>query len=395
MGAFRKILCILCIISACVYSSYAQVSNLYTISTTIEFTINTDNIIQNTNYHNYVNKIVPIIEENKDNIDYILLIGSASPEGNYNANIKLANKRADKIYSYISNIVASSKIIKNNNYDLFLMKTGLDESDYTKLRATYIEIHFIKEAENINSPTKTDTVYIEKKDTVHIEKKDTVHYTTIENNYYVYQHKEENEKPIIGIYNDIPSDLLLRLNIGFELYFNQMSFFIEGSFSNWDLFGKIYNIDIWNTGFRKYFNYDYDKWFTGIYGNAGYFDTELFGDIGKVGFLYGGGLELGYTFSLKHNWKISPIIRIGLFEKVYYADYYYVEGGNINIVFNNYRNGKTNTPDETSSITVENNKVMINKVITKEFMENSNKAYYIGPTFIGLILKKDFLIKTK
>jgi hypothetical protein len=388
MGVLRKILCILCIISACVCSSYAQVSNLYTISTTIEFTINTDNIIQNTNYHNYINKIVPIIEENKDNIDYILLIGSASPEGNYNANIKLANKRADKIYSYISNIVASSKIIKNNNYDLFLMKTGFDESDYTKLRATYIEIHFLKQIKDINYPIKKDTVYIEKKDTVYYN-------TTIENNYYIYQNKEQNYKPIFGIYNDIPSDLLLRANIGFELYFNQMSFFIEGSFSNWDLFGKIYNIDIWNTGFRKYFNYDYDKWFTGIYCNAGYFDTELFGDIGKVGFLYGGGLELGYTFSLKHNWKISPIIRIGLFERVYYADYYYSESGNINIIFGNYSNGKINGNNEQSQTQVENNKIMVNKVITKEFIENSNKAYYIGPTFIGLVLKKDFLLKTK
>lgn len=387
MNFLKKIVCIFFIILSCVISSYAQENYSYTLSTTIEFTINTDNIIQNQNYNYYLNEIIPTMEKNKNDIESILLIGSASPEGNYNANIILANKRADKIYSYISRIVSKNKIIINNDYSFFLQKTGLDESDYTKLRATYVEIHFFKKNENINLPSKTDTIYI--------EKKDTVHYTTIENNYYIYQYdKKQNKKPILGIYNDIPFDLLLRANIGVELYFNKMSFFIEGSFSNWPIFGKTYNIDLWYTGFRKYFNYDYNKWFIGIYGNVGYFDTELFGDIGKVGFLYGGGLELGYTFSLNHHWKISPIIRIGLFERIYYANYYYTEQGNINISFNNYNNGKI---DNTENIYYnKNNKlsiITIDKVITKDFFENSNKAYYIGPTFIGITIKKDFLIK--
>lgn len=389
MGAFRKILCILCIISACVYSSYAQVSNLYTISTTIEFTINTDNIIQNTNYHNYINKIVPIIKENKDNIDYILLIGSASPEGNYNANIKLANKRADKIYSYISDIISSSKIIKNNNYDLFLMKTGFDESDYTKLRATYIEIHFLKNINNINQPKKII-------DTVYIEKRDTVYYTTqIENNYYYYKEKELG-KPVFAVYNDLTSDLLFRVNIGTEVYFNKMSFFIEGSFSNWPILGKAYNIDVWHTGFRKYFNYDYDKLFVEVYANAGYFDTEILSEVGKIGILYGGGLGIGWVFNLCPHWKLYPIIRLGIFEKVYYADYYYTEQGNINISFGNYSNGQiNNNPGDQGGQSNNNVVITTSKTITKEFLQNSNKAYYFGPTYVGIVLKKDFCINKK
>ena len=236
-------------ILSCVISSYAQENYSHNLSTIIEFVINTDNIIQNQNYNYYINEIIPSIERNKENIESILLIGSASPEGNYYSNLTLANKRADKIYSYISKIIPKEKIIKNNDYNLFLQKTNLDESYYPRLRATYLEVCFIKD----NKETQKDTVCIEKKDTVYIEKKDTVYNNTnITNNYY-FQQKEKVGKPILGIYNNLLSDLILRPNIGFELYFSKMSFFIEGSFSNWPLFGKTYNIYHWNTGFRKYF----------------------------------------------------------------------------------------------------------------------------------------------
>ena len=375
----------------CGLNAYAQTTDYsYNISTTIEFSINTDNIIQNSNYQYYVNEVIPYIFENKDNIDRILLIGSASPEGNYNANIKLANKRADKIYSYISNIVPSYKIIKNNDYNLFLEKTGLDESDYRKLRATYIEVYINRNIDNSESSQK-DTVYV--RDTVTVLKETL-------NNYYYYETEkiinDNHNRSVFAVYNDLTSDLLFRVNLGTEVYFNKMSFFIEGSFSNWPILGKTYNIDVWHTGFRKYFNYDYDRLFIEAYANAGYFDTEILSEVGKIGILYGGGLGIGWVFNFCSHWKLYPIIRFGIFERVYYADYYYTEQGNINISFGNYSNGQiNNNPGDQGGQSNNNVVITTSKTITKEFLQNSNKAYYFGPTYFGIVLKKDFCINKK
>lgn len=187
-----------------------------TLSTTIHFVVNTDRIIEDGNYLYYVNEIIPTIENNSQNIECILFIGSASPEGNKDINIKLAEKRANKAYSYMSNFVPASKILKTNNYALFLEKTHLREDDYTKLRATYVEVIF-KEKQR-------DVVYIEKHDTLYKE--------TVYNYYKETVVNTTHNKPIISIYNDLLSDLLFRVNVGSEIYFNKLSFFIEGSFSN-------------------------------------------------------------------------------------------------------------------------------------------------------------------
>lgn len=380
MSTFRKILCILCIILACTYSSYAQVNNLYTISTTIEFSINTDNIIQNTNYYNYVNKIIPIIKENKDNIDYILLIGSASPEGNYNANIKLANKRADKIYSYISTIVTRDKIIVTNDYHLFLQKTGYDESDYRKLRATYVGVSF----KYPKQKEKVDTLYVEKV----VEKIDTL-----------FINKKKNTQLIFSIYNNILGDLLMRPNVGFEFYFNQFSFFLEGSFSNWKIYDKLYDIDFWHTGFRKYFNDNYNKMFVELYGRTGHFDTELFCEYGNgvFGMFYGGGIGIGYKFNIGKHWKISPILRLG-FDNFKFLDYYSKDTGQIDVSFTTYVDGRSTNGDKNGVVATNKNGDLIylqNKSIGKSFIDNSYNVYWFGPTYIGITIQRDFFINKK
>lgn len=185
------------------------------VSTTIQFKVNTTTIIENENYEYFKNSVIPEII-NKD-VEKVLIIGAASPEGNYEKNLKLAEKRAEKIYSHISSIVPRNKIIVNNDYSLFLNKTGLDETDYTKLRASYIEI-FLKPREKIQK----DTVYV----------RDTVYQNNIYNYYYTEIQKDIHNKPVFSVYNDLLYDLLFRLNIGTEVYFKKMSFFIEGSFSD-------------------------------------------------------------------------------------------------------------------------------------------------------------------
>ena len=374
---FRKICCIIVISLISMLQIRAQ-EKLF-IDGTVEFVVNTDVPVKNENYYHFINETLPYLRNNVDDIESVILIGSASPEGNYNHNVHLANIRAEKLYSYMESFLPRAKIVIDNDYSLFLKKTGLDESDYQKLRATYIEVKLSKDKKE---PKVSDTIVVE--------------YKNIWNTELVFQPIFVNEKkddcvPVFSVYNDLLSDLLFRANIRAEVYFNKMSFFVEVSFSAWKFIGKTYNIDVWHIGFRKYFNNDYNKLFIEINANAGYFDTDLFGSC-KFGVLYGGGVGCGYVFSLKHHWKIYPIIRFGLFERVYYSDYN--SDGNINVSFGNYTNWKTNgTGDTTTNNGV--NGVPVNKVINNDFFEKSNKAYYIGPTYVGIVLKKDFCVNKK
>lgn len=378
MKLFKKIL-VISILFVVAFSGYSQ--NKDVITATVEFVVNTNDFVRNRDYECFINELVPYIKDNARDIESIILIGSASPEGSIQHNTHLAKIRSEKIYSYIKEYVPKSKIVVNNNYDLFLSKTGFDECNYDRLRATYIELHFRKLI-----PEKETVI-----DTVYVDRRDTIYKETINNFNYYIPIEHTNGKPVLSVYNDLLSDLLFRVNIGAEVYFNKMSFFVEGSFSNWKIVGKTYNIDFWHIGLRKYFNNEYDRLFIEINANAGYFDTDLFGS-GKFGVLYGGGVGCGYVFSLKHHWKIYPIIRFGLFERVYYSDY--KADGNINISFGNYTNWRTNGTGDTTT----NNGVTgepVNKVINNDFFEKSNKAYYIGPTYVGIVLKKDFCVNKK
>ena len=374
---FTKATCIVMMLFLDLFQMRAQ-ETLF-IDGTVEFVVNTDEVVKNGNYYRFINETLPFLRKNAKDVESVILIGSASPEGRYNHNVYLADIRAEKIYSFMRGFIPRTKLIIDNDYRLFLRKTGLDDSDYTKLRATYIEVKLTKEKQ---VPTVvTDTVYIEKRDTI---------YKDVVKEVYKPVNCCETGKPVFAVYNDLLGDLLFRANIGAEVYFNKLSFFVEGSFSNWNLVGKTYNIDVWHIGLRKYFNNQYNKLFIEINANAGYFDTDLFGS-GKIGILYGGGVGCGYVFSLGRHWKISPVFRLGLFEKIYYADYNPADG-NINVSFGNYIDGKTNN---TNSTTPTNNAYVevVNKSITSDFIKKSNKAYYIGPTYVGVVLKRDFCIK--
>lgn len=179
---------------------------------TIQFKVNTTTIIENENYEYFRNTLIPeIIDKNVENV---LIIGAASPEGNYEKNLKLAKDRAEKVYSHISDIVPQNKVIINTDYNLFLSKTGLDESDYKKLRATYIEV-FLKSKDVIK-----DTVYI----------RDTIYNSNTFNYYINNTYQEKHSTPVFAVYNDLITDLSFRINLEAEVYFKKMSFFVEGAF---------------------------------------------------------------------------------------------------------------------------------------------------------------------
>lgn len=327
---------------------YAQKSNEYTVSTTIEFVKNTDVIVQNENYWFYMTYVIPEIIKNRSDIESVLLIGSASPEGDYDRNVVLSNKRANKIYSYISKFVPKNKIIKDNNYSLFLNKTGLTEIDYQKLRATYIEVRF-------TNKSIVDTVYVTN------EKINTVTDTVFVKNL------NKEERLVLSLSNDVVSDLLINPNIGLELYFAKMSLFIDGMFN----YRK--DLNVWHSGLRKYFNSNYNKVFIGLYGRFGLFDlNDVYGD------LYGGGLEIGYKFDLGHHWKIYPIIRVG-YDRLNYIG----PSGNGSISFGEYVPGQIDYVKNVETTTSNINSV------------SNYTADYFGPTYIGITIQRNFYIKRK
>ena len=373
------------------------------ISGTIQFQINTDIIVKDSDYYRYVEEIVPEIKRRSEEVDCINLIGSASPEGRKERNIELANLRANKIYSYISRVIPKNKIVVNNDYDLFLDKTGYDEwTNYTKLRATYIEVRFKEKEEKKEEP---------KKDTTIITSNPVVNNYYYNYNYYYYGESQVASKDstvtidnrivdkrlAVSIYNNLIEDLVARPNIGVEVYFAGMSLFLDGSFSCGRVLGKENNIYYWNLGFRKYFNSDYSKLFIEAYGNGGYFDNNLFTEVGKYGMFLGGGFGVGYKFKLGRHWKIYPHIRLGILSfrfKDYYSD---VSNGGIDVSFGNYTDGRT----QGSSQTIEHESkssggIIVNdRIINSEFFKTALKGYWIGPTYIGLTIQRDFYITRK
>lgn len=196
---------------------------------------------------------------------------------------------------------------------------------------------------------------------------------------------------VFSLYNNLAADVLCRPNIGGEVYFEKLSFFIEGSFSNYKFWGNEYDIDAFYLGFRKYFNDKYDKVFVELYSKSVYFDTDIFMNVGKYGYIFGGGGGIGYKITLKYNWKIYPLIRFGV-DRIYYKPYYQ-ENGNIDISFDPYINGRTDNGISHEDITSGNNIIYNTRKIDKDFFNTCTKGYWVGPTFIGIVIQKDFYFK--
>ena len=377
------------------FSLPIPISSQELITGTIQFQINTDTIIKDSDYNRYINEIVPEIKRRSEEVESISLIGSASPEGNKKRNVELANLRANKIYSYISEVVPKEKITVNSDHGLFLNKTGYDEfTDYTKLRATYIEVKFKDTGEGI-APAESAS-------------------GSTTNNYYTYNIYIGNEKDnpsqrtsigrtnndqlALSVYNSVTEDLLVRPNIGIEVYFSNMSFFLDGSFSTGKFLGKENSIFYWNTGFRRYFNEDFSKFFIELYGHCGYFDTNLFTNVGKYGIFFGGGFGVGYKIRLGKHWKLSPHIRLGILSlrfKDYYTD---ASDGGIGVSFGTYVDGRTRTDSQTAeqdSKSTGNSIIVNDRTMNTDFFNSCLKGYWLGPTYIGIIIQRDFYIKKK
>ena len=271
------------------------------LSTTVEFVVNTDNIIPNEKYSYYMDVILPVIKQN--DVESILLVGSASPEGNKERNKYLAKIRAEKIYSYFKDVIPENKIEVVNNYDLFLQKTGFTEKDYKKLRATYIEVYTTPKPIRDTIHTR-DTIY-------HYEV-----YTLLDTIYL-----KPKIIPILAVKTNLASDITTTLNAQAELYTHLwgLSLEFDYTFPWWhkdydDYF--YYQILNGTTGIRKYINNKYIGHWIGIYANTAIYDICFWNkDKGWQGELYGAGIGYGYIFQNQKypRLKFEPYIRVGWF----------------------------------------------------------------------------------
>lgn len=325
----------------------------FTHGQTIEFVVNTDSIIQNESFNYFTTSVLPYVSEHREEVAYVLITGSASPEGNRQRNIELATKRAEKLESFLKDIVPKERIVSQ-----IVETPQADRENYPKLRSASIDIHYIKR----------DTVYEEKVIYKEIVKTDTI--------------IQEFKKPelVFSLYNDLLEDLLLLPNIGVDVRIKNYSIFIDAAYSKSPVFGKQQQLILWNTGFRTYGNKENKGLFIEAYGRAGYFDIEM---IEKFGVFYGCGVGIGYKVDLLGPWKIYPLVRFGV--DWFNFNTYYSNGGGINITFGRYVDANSNQEEIITN----------DKVIDKQFFNDCYKATWFGPTFIGITIQRDFYLNKK
>lgn len=317
----------------------------------IEFVVNTDSIIENESFDNF-KRMLPYVLEHSMEVNYVLITGSSSPEGNSKHNNKLATQRANKVQSFLKESIPEERIIIQ-----VIEPPETDAKNYPKLRSASIEINI--------SPR--DTIY--KKIVIENTKVDSI----------IVLPQKQDRILLFSLYNNILSDILLTPNIGIDFRIKRVSLFIDTYYSDLTILDKKYQFILWNTGLRTYGNKENKGLFIEGYAQGGYFDFEI---VEKYGIFYGCGIGIGYKIDLLGPWKIYPELRFGV-DWINYNNYYLDNG--INVTFGTYIDANGN----------DNEIITNNKIINKHFFNNCNKATWFGPTFIGLTIQRDFYLNKK
>ena len=270
----------------------------------IEFVVNTITVVDNEQYRHFVDEMLPFMKENKDRIIKTMVIGSASPEGNKQRNLFLADNRAKRAIQYLKGVVDEKNIEVVNNDALFVHISKCKEENYVARRGAYIEVWV--RGENIR--TVTDTLRLEQIDTVYIH--DTL-----------YIEKPYKKIPILAVKTNLVADALITPNVQAELYTHLWGLSLEFDYTfPWyhKDYGTYFYYQLLNgtVGIRKYLKKDYTGHYFGIYANTAIYDICPFNkDHGWQGEIYGAGLSYGYVFQHKRysRLKFEPYIRIGWF----------------------------------------------------------------------------------
>lgn len=259
------------------------------ISSLIEFVVNTTNIVDNGQNYKYYNIILPEVKEKANNIDYVYIIGSASPEGKSENNYSLAENRANKIFLELTDFIPENKIIINNNHELFVRKTNVESYNYPKQRAVYVEFAFKKNDDEKNE-VKVDTVFVNNI----VEKVDTI---------FVHNEKKKPLSFHVSFYTDLVQDGYLIPNLGVEFSLNNFSLFTDAYYSSWNQ----RNVFDLNAGIRYYFG----KKLNGFYIETFFKKTD--NEVAYKQIALKDGLGAGIGIGVRMN--VNKTIGFGLFTR--------------------------------------------------------------------------------
>lgn len=118
-----------------VFCGFAQPRDT-TVQATVEFVVNTDRVVDNDLYIIFTREVIPYLYQNKENISFALIEGSASPEGRPEINLKLAQMRADYLKGCLSDIIPEDRI-----FSKIVTISKSDVSEYPRLRSARISVH--------------------------------------------------------------------------------------------------------------------------------------------------------------------------------------------------------------------------------------------------------------
>lgn len=305
-----------------------------------------------------------------DDIDYILVTGNASPEGNVQHNNRLAEQRALAFKNYLlSNYPGLREdrihtISKGEDWDglatiieydgkvpyrkelLDLLKSKLPREEQKKrMKAlgngqsyTYLQkhvlprlrggvsgmIYFKKDTPQV--VIQTDTVEKTRVDTVYLEK---IVYTPREVIVYDTVYKKVEKKPFfIAVKNNMLYDVVLLPNLSVEVPFGrnyEWSAVVEGNWSWWNTGADKYNyhrIQMAGVEMRRWFGNKtgnpLNGWYAGVYGYGGDYDIRLFtdknSDTGQQSlWSYSAGLTIGYAIPVGRRFNLEFGLGVGYF----------------------------------------------------------------------------------
>lgn len=304
------------------------------INTTLYFKVNTTEIIQDDNYDRFLNEQLPFINEHRQDIKYVKITGTASPEGSYRRNRELAQMRAETVNDILdmNEVVTISedyeglyKLIEESNEPwkkqiLRILSTSsnvkrdlIDSGHWWRLKTYYfpllrridISILFLypRVEKEVIKEVEHDTIYIQKP----IYFRDTI---LIRPNLKV--------TPILAVKTNILSDLIAAPNIQAELYTHLWGLSLEFDYTfpwwhkDYDTY-FYYQLLNGTAGIRKYLNNQYYGHWIGVYGNTAIYDFCAWNkDMGYQGEVKGMGLGYGYVF--RH--KKYPRLKFELYGRV-------------------------------------------------------------------------------
>ncbi len=275
----------------------------------VEFVVNTNRIIDNDCYSQFANEILPMVHYNEDRVIKVMIVGSASPEGNPERNRYLSKIRAEKVLDILSKFISKEKIDVVSDGELFLQVSRCKKEDFKVRRGVYVEAWI----EGVSTHT-VNTLKLERVDTLYIHDTLYLHDT-------VYIEKPFKRIPILAVKTNLVSDLLVTPNIQAELYTHLWGLSLEFDYTfPWfhKDYDKYFYYQILNgtAGIRKYLNNKYNGHYFGIYANTAVYDICPFDkDKGWQGEVYGAGISYGYVFQNKKHprLKFEPYIRVGWF----------------------------------------------------------------------------------